>query len=438
MYIVGRGISGLGYGTRKWRFDKVVAYCFGLSLMFLVNATKGAVPTPSEILRACAANFAKLSNSRIFATAKAKESFRGRMLGDMAYTQSLYRSGNKLALEGNEWPISGLAHGVRIGSRIKDQNLWVGKVWYFVGRHGTGVTASFSRKVFRPWRDIAVGGFAIAPALGILNGDIQPFPSILQQADMESHVSRKMVVIGAYRCLHLVASGRAGNYSLWVVPACGYCIARAVVSKGAGNSYMGNRPLGRKPYYPKGWPFPKAKRTAAFRMVLDHVHIGRSGDFWYPSSFRTVTTIRSIVGDVDINTVLADVHRVLLTCSPADSAFTPDIPQGTIVDNMDDPAIQYEWHNGKVVPAYDKKGIKKINRDIDDLRRQGSAYFTAPIAASAGAAGTTVVGTAAAGRPMVDPVAPSTALWVWWIAAVVSMLSAALCILFVRKNNPHV
>ncbi len=342
-----------------------VAHCQGSPGIVSARAT--------AILNHCDANLAKLRLMTLSVYARQSEQATARITELAAENVLLSRAANgNESLRFSDYPIASLVNPRPTGGRRNFHCVWNrnGTVEAFRAAHRLQeVSFSHRRSFFR--RELCIGGGgAIAPVLGIFFGGMRRVTNVIRRSSKVIHISRKIVKIGKYVCLHVRASGSSGKYSLWIAPGFGYAIVRAVVRKEPGDEFLG-RKLGSKPHaVPKGLHLPPeiTQREVSFQFVLDQVKLTEKSGAWLPQRFRSQMRIRYVGGITDTTVLYGDVKKVSPTCNNHSPELKLNIPNGTPVWNEDRPTIQYIWKNGKVVPAHGKGGLKKPDGYIDGIR----------------------------------------------------------------------
>ncbi len=414
-----------------------------VSATFTSVETATARKTPEEILHACARNLAGLrvvhASMRSVIIQSTRSPHGLQTSSDQEVVESYDRAATgSVAFHQREFPVSTGPHPLQVGRARRDDVFWVGgrmlSSLYF-GPHFFEANISRRRVLLRD--DIASAGCAVLPLLGILYGDEKPFPMVLDSQGMTLRLMRSPVMVGRYHCVVLKADGPAGAYSLWIDTHRGYALVRARVRKVPGNMFMGMAFGTPFPKPPKGVRVvvPRIRRETGFTLKLGGVVLATKAGIWFPQQCRWEFRMTHRGGAAEGDFIRCRVRALSLMCSPTNPAFNPDIPEGASVVDSVHPAIRYVWHKGKAVPAYDKTGIKQINRRIDDLRAQATKPNISPATLLETPQPPRAAAAMARGGFTGDPVASSDSLWIWVGAAGISVVGAAVAAVLLRKHG---
>ena len=210
---------------------------------------------------------------------------------------------------------------------------------------------------------IAIGHIGPGSILGLLYGDVEPFDSILKQADSIS-VRDELERIGSVGCYLIDAKTKHGTYTIWLDPEHGYGITKADVHKGPKDLLWG-RPLDSYIYA----PYDISIRNVRFESI-EGIWIPMEADFlvYSKGSSTKGSNIASVMN------VHQRVTELLLNPDhDALGSFVPDIENGTSVRIEEAPGIRYVWQNGKIVADIDEYVIEEIDKMTEEIMAEGQA-----------------------------------------------------------------
>ena len=200
---------------------------------------------------------------------------------------------------------------------------------------------------------IAVLYQGAGPILGILQGDLDRFDSILRQSDSKS-VRSELERVGLVDCYVIDAKSEHGTYTVWLDPEHGYGIAKAVVHKGPEDFRLG-RPR-------SSFTRPTSDAKSFF---LENVQFENLQGVWVPmeADYRIVTKKRDVTYSGDTH---YKITEIAIDPNHADlQSFVLDVENGTRVKITDEPGIKYTWQNGEIVADFDEYVIEAVDRSID-------------------------------------------------------------------------
>jgi len=233
-------------------------------------------------------------------------------------------------------------------------HLWDGKDFYQYNRariknessKGNLLLTPSGEDRERPRRASTFKYFPASIAMGHLPLEVERVDSIIRKADSVL-VQDKMEKVGDCDCYVIEATGKTGNYKIWIDPAHGYNIAKAQVNKGPGDK-LGN-----------GYVLPENDNVSVF--VTD-VRFRSVDNLWVPIEARFGQERRFPKGDYYTQTSHYKITEFILNPDHEKlGSFRPDdILNGARVmiinaNTKRDIPIRCTWQDGHVV---DEKGQK--------------------------------------------------------------------------------
>ena len=191
--------------------------------------------------------------------------------------------------------------------------------------------------------------------LGILEGDLDRFDSILRQSNSIS-VRSELERVGLVDCYVIDSKSEHGTYTVWLDPQHGYGIAKAVVHKGPEDFRLG-RPR-------SSFTRPTSDARSFF---LENVQFENLQGVWVPmeADFHSVSKRQEGTNDshthFKITEIAIDPNHAEL------QSFVLDVENGTEVRILEAPGIKYKWQNGEIVADIDEHVIEAIDRSIDGV-----------------------------------------------------------------------
>jgi hypothetical protein len=224
----------------------------------------------------------------------------------------------------------------------------------------------------------ALGRLDFASALEGYVIDPEPVVEICRKA-VGPRVRDRQESIDGHPCWVLDTSSRLGKCTVWFDPALGYWARKIVLEKGA-DDFSGGERVGSWSFVPdSGEGSVTAKR---FTYTVDGMKFERFGEILLPTACRV--TFRREFSDGSWNVVRTDCTREKIDLKPdfqkVEGAFTPELAEGAVLFNQEDPQIPYAWHGGKPVPRVDRAAVESMDSTARQLRlqRDGSAPTTNP------------------------------------------------------------
>jgi hypothetical protein len=237
-----------------------------------------------------------------------------------------------------------------------DAVIWDGREWCQVGSIPSLTPSAFfsktDEKKATSTSSIAYGGACLD---GILWGDIVPIDSILKKSS-NIKILPDMEQVKGFSCYVIEAVTPHGEYKVWIDPEHGCNIAKAethkanddILSTGVTYHKFADLPPNR------GFEGKRPGSREAVHFYIDNVNFREVDGVWLPME----ATYRIIVDYDDRKATYKKHHkRTYVNLKPdfeAIKAFTPKIPEGSIVILDWAPDIRYMWQNGKLVADVDE------------------------------------------------------------------------------------
>jgi hypothetical protein len=168
---------------------------------------------------------------------------------------------------------------------------------------------------------------------------------MLESKDIENEGDAE---VNGTQCHVVSSSSVQGKFRLWLAPAFGFLPLRAAYEKGPEALFDGEALSARK--YPNGSEKP-ALRMTSWTGEMDEVHVSSLGTTFVPTAAKWTVTYKFNNDSRFLR--VTNVKRSNIELNPSfegTDAFRIDIPEGTRVQNLDDPSsgLQYVWHNGTI------------------------------------------------------------------------------------------
>jgi hypothetical protein len=172
-------------------------------------------------------------------------------------------------------------------------------------------------------------------------------------------------VISGRDCVVIQAAGSHGEYTLWLDPGSGYLPRRVEVVKGVQDRF--DRYGALSEIHPRDIGEAKQLSTIEWRFIMDDVEIEEIGGAFVITSAHVLDQSLLEDGvhlyeDVQIQVVSLDLAPDFDELG----AFTPDLPDGTIVSTLD-AGIPYVWQNNHLRPYVDLDAIETLDSSIDEI-----------------------------------------------------------------------
>jgi rhodanese-related sulfurtransferase len=194
-----------------------------------------------------------------------------------------------------------------------------------------------------------------APLGGYMFGDSKSVAEILRLQSSVKLRDRKEPVNGA-ECWVIDATGKHGQYTLWIDSEHGFLVVKAEVQKRFGDLFYAS-PLVSRRQAGRG-------RPSAVSWTMDGVQVERIGNVWIPTACECRIAIE--YGDAEpITETALSIQRTRIILDPdfeAMGAFTPNVPNGTRVGFQETPGLRYLWQDGELAPDYDRSLVAGIDR----------------------------------------------------------------------------
>jgi len=201
--------------------------------------------------------------------------------------------------------------------------------------------------------------------------DNRPIHDIFRD-EMELTVREQTETIGGFPCYVLEASGKYGDFTVWMDPARQYAIRRVELKKdsddlGWADNLLSDMNLSSVNYVMKDVEIEER----------DGVYLAKSGncemEWTYLNGDKLESKKTITINEIDFN---PDFEAL--------DAFKVTMPDGTPIRDSDFPAIQYTWVNGKAVPDVAPSDLDVLDGAIEDLKKSGGIVQEArPIALEA-------------------------------------------------------
>ncbi|MCY2950977.1 MAG: hypothetical protein NTU53_03255 [Planctomycetota bacterium] len=267
---------------------------------------------------------------------------------------------------------------------------------------------------------------------GILLGDDRPVTDVLRHAT-SLRLKNTTETVGSANCLVLEAVAPEGAYTLWIDPAAGHSIRKALIRKKSGDICDG-KPIPAPPSE------PGKKASIGVDVLLDDVQLQPLDGHFLPVAATLYQTIHFSDGSQEVFRFAAKSQYEINPDFKKLGAFVMDgIPEGTLVDHDDFPGLHYVWHNGAPVLDPETDAIKRIDQAIDNSR-------VTPAKPAPASPPTTTASSADLPLPAPDPdPSPASAAFPTWqlLTAVLAILALIAILLlayrrsFAQPNQQH-
>ncbi len=221
--------------------------------------------------------------------------------------------------------------------------LWDGKDFYQYDRARGAGRLYLTREANSSGRDkrgkaagmnTMLGAFADRVCAGVYSRDKDRIDIILGQADTVS-VQDKMDTVGGSKCYVINADTKFGKYTIWIDPQHGYNVAKAIVSKQAGDWMTGHG---------------IAKNKQALSFILENVRFEKIDDVWV--SMEADTETKDTLASGKFSAGKGHFKRTEFIPNPDHDAlgsFLPDDIQNGAKVRIVDVDGRYTWQDGQVV-----------------------------------------------------------------------------------------
>ena|GEM_PF-5195059 len=270
-----------------------------------------------------------------------------------------------LRWDANRSDIAGISYKETRGKRYEQlavRNLWNGKQYQFrqqaKARDSAQIWASVGTSAERKQR---VRGFLASPFAGgflsgMVLGDNDNIGAILKNST--TTISDTMETVGQNPCHVLESRPENGHYKVWIDPAHGFNIRKAVITREPGDIHFGSK-------LPKGLTI-KGRQFVKRQIELDKIEIQNIEGRHIITSGTMVCTDFFTDGSKDCQYWEAERPNIQLDPDFEKlGAFVMDgIPEGTPVENEDFPGIAYMWNGREAIVDAGLEVIDQIDNII--------------------------------------------------------------------------
>lgn len=247
-----------------------------------------------------------------------------------------------------------------------DIDLWDGEIYIEHSKRPTVDDSSSYISSDKQYikNNIAIGYPGPGLFLGWLYGDVEPFDSILKQANSIS-VRSALERVGSEECYVIDANTKHGTYTIWLDPKHGYSIAKADIHKGPKALCFG-RPLEYYIYAP-------TDRDISIR----NVRFESKEDIWIPMETHFLIDSKGWPHEGSKRNTVQNIQQKItkLLLNPDHDtldSFVPAIENGTSLRIVEAPGIEYKWQEGMklIIDEWDGS-IKYVPEDWSILVNVG-------------------------------------------------------------------
>jgi peroxiredoxin len=227
-------------------------------------------------------------------------------------------------------------HLIRTDSHILiyQQDLW-----------GQGLPPNASIHPMRSVQSVMAATPSIGRLIGYLRGDKVSLSKVLTDSSYVS-IGKQMENVNGFNCYLIEASGRHGNYKVWIDPLYGYGIRQLQVRKNQGHLLFGERIQSEVN--------PSDKTSVQFELTVKDIQLHKFEDIFIPT--QEIVTISQKQRDGMPRIRRSIIKRFNVRFEPrymTGDFKMSEIPEGTQIFNFDETnyGYGYEWRDNKIVPV---------------------------------------------------------------------------------------
>ncbi|HUT30890.1 MAG TPA: hypothetical protein VMX13_13945 [Sedimentisphaerales bacterium] len=174
---------------------------------------------------------------------------------------------------------------------------------------------------------------------GLFPGGTQHVTSTMRKCShlvLQEHLEE----VDGVPCYVVQATGKYGQYKIWIDPTRGYNIRKAAMRKEVGDLFDDEKPL-------------SADQTQFLEFTVHNIEVENVGGVWFPVGGRAE---KHEVYKGKEYRYQYSAHRSNIVWNPdfeALGAFRIDLPEGAYIRNDQEPGVRYEWRAGRIRPYFD-------------------------------------------------------------------------------------
>ena len=192
---------------------------------------------------------------------------------------------------------------------------------------------------------------------GILVGDSRHVSSVLEESD-ELILKEQMETVHDSLCYVIEGQTPNGYYKVWIDPAHGFNVRKAIIKKESNDLYFGES---------IGSGTAKEHVFVGCHIELDDVYIEKIGDYYVPVSGTFVNTLRYSDGKTKQTRWTSEISNIQFNPDfESIGAFVMDgIPEGTSINMEGMPGLRYVWSDAGFIVDIGLDIIDQIDDTID-------------------------------------------------------------------------